>query len=248
MWDELPSGPERRGRPRFWPRSISEAGAATATFLLSAAVFSVAGLNALRGPEIDVLQADVFYLYRDGQGDRSELLLAVPVQIINEASRDYGDVLTNVRASFDGGRKNGAWFEVETLVDDVFTLSAEKDAAQCAIGSRCIAATGHLFIERNFELLDVNGAASRTEQLGFILSDNQCTGAQTRCAEFASYAAATRTLAQRRPVRLDLRLEFNNDGRKELTCVSTRDPKKLAAIFAYLETRRWTTIRCETAS
>lgn len=247
MWDELPSGPARRQSARSWGRFITEATAASASFMLSLAVFSVAGLNALRGPEMKVVPPESFLLYRDGSADRAQLVLAMEVRMINEANTAYGDVLVQANAGItvaDDGPTAG--FETDTLIEDVFTMTPEKQAENCSFGARCVVATGHLFIERPYKLLDIAGAASRTEQLGFTLGDHRCEAAQPAlCGRFDNFNTSVRHLRTSRPLSVELTLRFNGDGQKTVLCTSTSDPAKLAAIFNYLETRGWTTVTCE---
>jgi hypothetical protein len=253
VWDELPSGPPPRARRRFWPGSISEAGAAFATFALSLTVFSVAGLNAIRGPEITLIAPERMLLYREGEGDAATLTLALNAGIINEASGEFGDVMTGAELSFAPPADKPARFGLGALVELVNSpvpraQRAEWVSAQvrsCDVGVRCVATANALIIEREKRLLDVPGAGSRTEKLGFLLQTNQCAGPAALCAEFDGYRKTLATLKRQGQLRAYVTLRFNRDGEKRLACFGSVDPRKIDAVYGYLEDNGWATFACE---
>lgn len=253
MWDELPSADEpRRPRIRSWGRFISEAGAATATFLLSATVFAASGLSALRGPEIKVLPPDHIRLYRDGVGDKAVLSVAVDAKILNEASREYGDVMTASTVSLGTGATAPS-FRLETLVDMVLSPTPRAQARAwvaeqvraCRVGTRCVPTENLLVIETPAMLLDVPGAGSRSETLGFLLVDYKCAPETAPCRAFRTYEQSVAWLKARERITFTLALHFNNDGEKRIVCRSDRSAAEMDAVYTYLEMTGWADIPCD---
>lgn len=246
VWDELPSGRERRRDVRSWTRFITEAGAASASFMLSLAVFSVAGLNAFRGSQMVVLPVEQVLLYRDGVGDRATLSMALPVKMINAAGRDYGDVMVDAQVTIAPKRPGGALqFGLQTFVEPVFALDPNGPSPVCSYDVRCVALKGTWIIERPAALLDVPGSSSRTQWLGFRLESALCKGDSARCAQFYNFDSATRALGTGAGLRFDATLAFHGDGTFKVSCiVNEANQGGRAAIIDYLRSRGWTNLTC----
>jgi hypothetical protein len=115
----------------------------------------------------------------------------------------------------------------------------------CEVGVRCVATANALIIEREKRLLDIPGAGSRTEKLGFLLQSYQCEGPAVRCAEFDGYRQTLATLKRQGQLRAYVTLHFNRDGEKRLACFGSVDPRKIDAVYTYLEENGWATFACE---
>ena len=251
VWDELPSGPPPRERRRFWPRSISEAGAAFATFLLSLAVFSVAGLNAVRGSRIVMIQPEHVTFYRDGEGDASVLALALNLPMVNAASQDYGDVATEVQLVISPRRskKDAVRFRMDGFAEAVplgkgQEARAGRQADACPLGARCISNGTLVVTQRPRQLLDVPGGGSRTAALGFILLSLACEGPADACAEFRDFRSASAALQRRAGQHYRIQIRFHGDGVKEIDCRTGADPASFQGAFERLEDKGWATLPC----
>jgi hypothetical protein len=216
-------------------------------------VFSVAGLNAIRGPEITLAPPETMTLYREGDGDSASLSLVMDARIINEASGEFGDVMTDAWLSFAPPRTKPARFDFAALVELVHSPAPKPERAEwvatqvkaCAVGVRCVATANALIIERDKRLLDIPGAGSRSERLGFVLQNYQCKGPADRCAAFSSYRQAVAGLKARGQLRAYVTLRFNRDGEKRIACFGSVDPRKIAETYSYLEDNGWASFACE---
>jgi len=263
----------RRGRPRVTgtrqsdpsPRPsrlghflrILEAPSTVAAFLLSLGVFFLGGLQAVRGPEIVVLQPREMVLYRDAQSETADaLVIATELAMINTASDAYGDVATSVEltmADFEG-----AAFAYEASITPTFLRRGEDDRlADCPVSSRCILPVGPgspqdgeqpntrlLVIANQRDLLDVPGGSARANWISFALSD--CTGGTASCEGFSGFSEAVASLRQATSLRTTIDLSFHSDGQKTVICqMRFQDATHREAFFDFLEERGWVSFRCQ---
>ena len=249
MWDELPSGPKPKHDVRSWTRFITEAGAASASFLLALTVFSVAGLNALQGSKIVVLSPEQVLFYRDVGARSSVLLVAMPVRMINAAGQDYGDVVVSATAHLGGpDARNPAEFEYQAIVEPVFTANAAEQARACGVGVNCVATDKLLVAERPKRLLDVPGGSSRSEFLSFRLQSHLCSGSPS-CARYSDYRSVMQLLQNAQRLQITVKLRLNSDGEHSMVCViDDQAVGRRQAWIDYLEEEGWANLPCEQAS
>jgi len=231
-----PASPVRKRR-RF-PR-ITEAGVALVALLVSGTAFLINGWMYVRGSDMVLMQPDNWILYRDTGPYGADLYLAVPVQIVNAAGADFGDVVTRAEVQVSSGRKAPGVFPFSAISEPVPAAQVEEAVANCPQGARCIANTGFYVIERPAKLLDVPGGGSRSDYVTFQLSTNNCLGSTAYCRGFGNFDAAVASLrAEQEPViRLVVRFQF--DGDHSLECRLTPDKKLRSQIFDYLQVKGW---------
>lgn len=251
MWDELPSGRAHPRDLRSWGRFITEASAASATFLLSLAVFSFAGLNAIQGSRIILLPPEYLTLYRDGVGEAAVLGVVADVSMVNAASQDYGDVATDVRLSLQPRGEGGSSleFRMDTIADAIPLGRGQEALAQqqgesCPLGSRCVVNSGLVVIQRPKQLLDVPGGGSRTSSLGFLLVDYLCEGAVKVCKEFGAFPRSLEALKARPDFNVRIRMDFHGDGVKRVECRLQLTARQMEQVFDRLENRGWASLQC----
>lgn len=239
--------PLLQAKPRRRPR-VTEVTVAMAALLLSGSAFLInAGLY-LRGSEIAVLQPDHVFLYRDSGPYGSELWMAAPAAIINAARPDYGDVVTQASVAVSSSKAPPGRFRYGAVVEPVASTQVDRGVESCALGARCIPATGFYAVERPARLLDVPGGSSRFEYLAFQISDANCDGAPAYCATFNGFDAAVRTLRAQPALVFGVRLRFHFDGNKILECRLPAGAAYVKAVFDYLETKGWASVACAPAS
>lgn len=207
----------------------------TAGFTLSVTLALINAYYAARGSEIILQPAEQVILYRDGEGERAVLTLAMRLAMINAADSAHGDVLmkASVRA---GGRR--ASFGYSSEIKPVFS-STEAKPEDCPFGSRCVALPGLVAIEQGDQILDIPGGAVRSHYLAFPLIDWNCEGRD--CASFTDFTSAARTLAGR-PLDATVEVSFFSDGNRRMRCLAK--PIDLA----YLTKNGWMSMRCGMAT
>lgn len=224
------SAPPRK--PWYRKLTLSIAG-----FTLSVTLALINLFYAVRGSDIAVQPPAQLILYRDGDGAKGVLTLAVRLAMVN-ADASHGDVLMKAALSPAPGAPR---FDFLSTVKPVFT-SAPDAASRCDIAARCVAHPGLLMIEQEDQILDIPGGAVRGSYLTFPIVGWNCTAkAATACARYANFDAAADGLAGR-PLDVTIRLDFFSDGHRDLRCVT----KPLDA--AYLAQKGWSTLRCREAS
>lgn len=182
-----------------------------------------------------VLQpAEQVVLYRDGDGGKAVLTLAVRLAMINAADSAHGDVLMKARAAFGGHR---ASFAYSAEIKPIFT-AAPADKASCAFGSRCIALPGLLAIEQGDQIIDIPGGAVRSPYLAFPLTGWNCDGVD--CGLFADFDHAASRLAGA-PLEVQVTTSFFSDGERRLQCGAKR------VDLAYLRSKGWVSMNCRTS-
>lgn len=231
MDDETPA-------PRRWRSALRRPGwvnLATAGFFLSVTLALINTFYAVRGAEIVVQPPDQVLLYREGEGTRSVLNLAVRLATINAADSSHGDVLMDAQISFEG---RDARFAYTAEVKPVFGAGAQE-AEGCERGVRCVTLPGLEITEQSDGILDVPGGGVRNLYAAFALTGWNCEGKD--CAAFGDAAAAGGALAggQLKP---RVRLEFFDDGDRRVLCDTG------AIDLAYLAKTGWITLACERAA
>jgi hypothetical protein len=231
--------PQKRRR-RF---RITEAGVALIALLVSGSSFFINGMTYLRGSDMVLLQPDSWLMYRDAGPYGSDLYLSVPVQIVNAAGVDFGDVVTRAEVQVFSGRKAPGVFPITGLIEPVASTE-DADTLQCPQGARCITNTGFYVIERPAKLLDVPGGGSRSEYLNFQLSEANCLGSPVYCGRFQSFDQALAALRQEPlpVVRIVVRFQF--DGDHTIECRLTPSARDRGMIFDYLRDKGWTEQPC----
>ena len=233
---------EREHRRR---RRITEAGVALAALVISCAVFLVNGALFFRGSEMAVLEPETVLFYRDTGPNAASLWIALPAQMINAASADYGDVVTEADLAIGGRRGERGRFGYQALAEPVMSRDVAKSVADCPEGARCIANTGFYVIERPRTLLDVPGGASRAANLAFMVEAIDCTGEPAFCNSFRNFEDALAHLRSRTDPVLRMRLKFYFDGDEEVRCRLPADGARRQATFDYLQEKGWAQVPCE---
>lgn len=214
----------RIGRPRWLDL-------ATAGFLLSVTLALINAYYAARGSEIVVQPPDQVLLYRDGEGERSVLTLAVRLATINAADGSHGDVLMDAEVGFAG---HDARFAYTAEVKPVFGSGGAVEG--CAGGTRCVTLPGLAIAEQGDGILDVPGGGVRNLYAGFALTEWNCDGAD--CADFGHSSAAAQALASA-PLTVNIELEFFDDGKRHIRCEAGKID------LAYLTKTGWISLSCD---
>jgi hypothetical protein len=195
----------------------------------------------MRGPVVVVQPLDQVLLYRDGElvddpnGDEAILGVAVPLMMINAASAEHGDVMTEATLSIGQG---GGRYPYATLLLPIFTEDAPAAREKCEVGTRCIAFSDLVMVERTDEIIDIPGGSAKARYLSFHLLPLNCKGAPGPCARYPNFRKAVAAL-DGKPMSLRLEIDFHSDGRRVLTC----EVGKLD--LSYLKDNGWTAMRCE---
>jgi hypothetical protein len=227
--DIEPPAPSRR---RIWKPTLAQAG-----FIMSATLASINAYYAFRGSVMVVHPPNQVILYRDGEGDRAVLMLAVRLESINAADSSHGDVLTNATVK---PARGGPQFAYAGTIKPVFTSDADA-GKKCSVETRCVALKGLLAIEQQDEILSIPGGGVLGTTLVYPLTGWNCTGATAACARFGTFPAAVTAIAGK-PLDVRIKLSFYGDGTRELRCGT----KPVDA--HYLSTSGWTTMSCTQAS
>lgn len=236
-----PAAAPPRKRRRF---RVTEAGVALIALLVSGTAFFINGAMFVRGSDMVVLQPDRWVLYRDAGPFGADLYLSVPVDIVNAAGADYGDVIVRAEAQIFSGRKAPGVFPYTGLSEPVVTPRVEEGVAACPQGARCIANTGFYVIDRPAKLLDVPGGGSRSEYVTFQLTPENCLGSTTYCTGFKTFEGALATLRNEPEPVIRLVVRFQFDGDHSVECRLTKDAKLRGQIFDYLQEKGWTMQPC----
>lgn len=208
-----------------------------ATFVLALALALANAFYAFRGPVMVVQPPQQVVLYRDGEGENAVLTVAMRLAMINATDASNGDVVMQARVTPATGSPS---FGFAATVKPVFTN--DKDAAsKCDIGARCVALEGLLAIEREDEILDIPGGSVRSAYLAYPIVDWNCEGAKGDCAQFVDFNSAVEKLA-RTSSEFTVKVSFYGDGERTLTC------KGRGIDAAYLESRGWMTVSCDSAA
>lgn len=233
---------QRRSR---WLSVPQENVIAFAALALSLIVALINVYYAMRGPEVVVQPLDQVLLFRDGdladdptKPDSAVLTVAAPLMMINAASAEHGDVLTEarLRVGVDGGR-----YRYQTLVLPIFTQDAPAAREKCEVGTRCIVFDDLVLVERTDEIIDIPGGSAKSRYLSFPLGPFNCEGAAAACGRYPHFREALAAL-NGRATSLSLELDFHSDGRRVITCkVGKTD-------LSYLRDNGWTALRCEASS
>lgn len=208
-----------------------------ATFVLALALAMVSAFSALRGPVMVVQPAEQVVLYRDGEGDNAVLTLAMRLAMINATDASNGDVVMKAQISPATGAPS---FGHVATVKPVFT-NDEDAADKCDIGARCILLDGLLAIEREDEILDIPGGSVRAAYLAYPIVDWNCEGDKAACGQYVDFKSAVEKLS-RSASDFTVKVSFYGDGERTLTC------KGRQIDAAYLESRGWMTVSCDSAT
>jgi len=212
--------------------------------LVSGSSFFINGLVFLRGSEMVVLPPTDWVLYRDAGPYGSDLYLSLPVQIVNAAGADFGDVVIRGEVQIFSGRKAPGVFPYTGLVEPVPTPRVDAGMANCPQGARCIANTGFYVIERPAKLLDVPGGGSRSEYLTFQLSSANCLGSKGYCEQFQSFDTALAALRQEPKPVIRIVIRFQFDGDHTIECRLSPNARDRGQIFDYLRDKGWAMQPC----
>lgn len=235
MDDDPPMSPEQREEVRdAWHRRITIGAAGFFLAVMLAAINAVAGL---RGSVIVVQPPEQVILYRDGDGDKAVLTMALRLAMINAAGSEHGDVLMDSAIT---PIKGGPTFKFTGTVKPVFT-NAPDAADKCDIGARCISLPGMLAIEQGDEIIDIPGGTVRSPYLAYPVTDWNCQGATATCAGFANFDQAVSAIAKG-PSRFSVSVDYYSDGKRQLTCEGR------AVDLAFLRKVGWMTLSCKQAA
>ena len=232
-------------RKREWLSVPGENVIALCALVLSLTVAIINVYYAVRGPEVVVQPMDSVLLYRDGdlaedpaQPDSAVLSVAVPLVMINAASAEHGDVMTEatLRMAADGGR-----YPYQTLVLPIFTEDAPAAREKCEVGMRCITFDDLVLVERSDEIIDIPGGSAKSRYLSFPLLPFTCKGPAGPCKRYPHFREAVKAI-DGKPASIQLEVDFHSDGRRVLTCEVTR------ADLSYLKDNGWTALPCASST
>lgn len=238
-----PAPPPAPGRRRRFPR-ITEAGVALVALLVSGTAFLVNGWMYVRGSEMVVLKPDNYIFYRDTGPYGADMYLAVPLQIVNAAGADFGDVVVRAEAQVFSGRRAPGVFPYTALAEPVLARDVDAAVANCPQGARCIPNTGFYVIERTARLLDVPGGGSRSEYVSFQLTPENCLGARSYCDRFRHFDNALTALRNEEAPVIRVVVRFQFDGDHVVECLMTQDEKLRGEVFDYLAAKGWAQQPC----
>mgnify|MGYP000258717697 CR=1 FL=1 len=212
---------------------------ASAGFILAITLAAINAFYATRGSVVVVQPPEQLTLYRDGEGDRAVLTIAVRLAMINAADSQHGDVMMDASLSpIVGGPK----FRYGGTVKPVFTDRADAD--KCDVGARCIVLPGFLAIEQTDEIIDVPGGTVRGTYLYYPVAEWNCVAAKAKsaagCPQFANFEATMKTLGAK-PLTVTIDIDLFQDGARRITCTAPE------INVAYLRKQGWTTMSCGNA-
>lgn len=234
MDDDPPATPEERERIReAWYRRIT---IGAAGFFLAVMLAAINAFAALRGSVIVVQPPEQVILFRDGEGDKAVLTMAMRLAMINAADSQHGDVVMGATIAPVAG---GPTFKFSSTVNPVFTNDPNA-ASKCDIGARCITLPGLLAIEQSDEIIDIPGGAVRAPYLAYPVTDWNCEGDDKSCAQFRTFDQAIQRIAKG-PSRFTVSVDYFSDGKRQITCGGR------TADLAYLRKTGWMTISCDSA-
>ena len=194
---------------------------------------------AMRGPEVVVQRPDQVLLFRDAEagdetGEFAVLTVAVPMMMINAASAEHGDVMTEatIRLTADGGR-----FPYASMVLPIFTQDAPAAREKCEVGTRCLVYSDMVLVERTDEIVDIPGGSAKSRYLSFPLIPFDCEGPKPACGRYANFRQAVAAM-EGKPLSIQLEVDFHSDGRRVITCEVDR------LDLSYLRDHGWTALRC----
>ena len=239
----MPDAPAPQAQRRQRRFRITEAGVALIALLVSGSSFFINGLVYLRGSEMVLLPPDSWVMYRDTGPYGSDLYLSVPVQVMNAAGTDYGDVVVRAEAQVFSGRKAPGVFPISGLIEPVASVDPAT-AVDCPQGARCIINTGFYVIERPAKLLDVPGGGSRSEYLNFQLSIANCLGSKAYCDQFQTFETALKALRTEPLPVIRIVVRFQFDGDHTIECRLTPNGRERGQVFDYLHAKGWAMQPC----
>jgi hypothetical protein len=210
-----------------------------AGFFLAVSLAAINAISATRGSVIVVQPPQQVTLYRDGEGNKAVLTLAVRLAMINSADASNGDVLMDAHLS---PIPDGPVFGYGGTVKPVFTDNPDVD--KCDVGARCVALKGLLAIEQTDEIIDIPGGTVRGPYLYYPIAGWNCIEAKAKppamCAQFADFDTTVNTLSAK-PLSVRIDIDLFQDGSRQIYC------KAPAINAAYLKEKGWTTMSCESA-
>jgi hypothetical protein len=210
-----------------------------AGFFLAVSLAAINAVSATRGAVIVVQPPQQVILYRDGEGGKAVLTLAMRLAMINSADASNGDVLMDAHLSPVAG---GPVFAYGGTVKPVFTDN--PDADKCDVGARCVALKGLLAIEQTDEIIDIPGGTVRGPYFYYPVAGWNCIEAKGKpsatCGQFADFNTAVGTLAAK-PLSVRIDIDLFQDGKRQIYCMTS------AINAEYLKTRGWTALNCTTA-
>lgn len=223
----------RKERERWYKQiTIGAAG-----FFLAVSLAAINAVSATRGAVIVVQPPSQLFMYRDGQGDKAVLTLAMRLAMINAADSSNGDVLMAARVMPVSG---GPVFTYAGTMKPVFTEKPDID--KCDVGARCIAAQGLLAIEQTDEIVDIPGGSVRGPYLYYPIAEWNCEMPKRKpsvaCGQFANFDTTVNTLAAK-PMTVRVDIDLFQDGSRQIICKTT------AINVVYLRSRGWTALNCE---
>ena len=219
-----------------WYRQVT---LGAAGFFLAVTLAVINAFYAMRGSVLVVQPPEQIILYRDGEGDKAVLTLAMRVAMINAADSQHGDVLMDANIMPMTG---GPVFRYTGTMKPVFTNAA--DPGKCDIGARCVVLPGFLGIEQTDEIVDIPGGTVRGVYLYYPLAEWNCKAANKApskaCAKYADFETTLATLAGK-PLSGTVSVSLFQDGNRKVTCGAR------AIDVAYLRRTGWMAMSCDEA-
>ena len=186
---------------------------AISAFAMSLTLPLINAYYAVRGANIVVLPPEQILLYRDGEGDKAVLSLAMQLNMINSASSNYGDVMLDASIQPKAG---GPEFRYSSLVHPVFADTAAT-SGQCAFGSRCLSLPGLFMIELPDDLVSLPGGGAKQIFLSFPAASWNCVGKADQCAAYGTFDKALQAMGTH-PLDTKLTIRFHSDGHRDIRC------------------------------
>lgn len=219
-------------RRRIWKPNLAQAG-----FIMSVTLAIINAYYAFRGSVMIVQPSKQVILYRDGEGERAVLTLAVRSEMMNAADGAHGDVL--MAATIQLGRSTPQ-FAYSGEIKPVFTSGASSQEG-CALDTRCVSLPGLRTIEQEERILSIPGGQVLGATLVYPIAEWNCTGSAPDCSRYRDFSTAVAALGNK-PLEVTVRLKFHGDGTRTLRCQGN------PVDAGYLKGNGWMTMSCKTAS
>lgn len=214
-------------------------------FLLSL-VTAVANVwQAFRASEVTVQPIDEIYLYRD----HAVLTAAVRLTLVNKASANFGDVVTEVRLAIIGTNSpDRPVFVSDLTATPVYSEDSTRLVRECPPLTRCVRNGRFVVTEEHGRAFDVPGGSSRTQHIGFVLFSTYCAE-DASCQQYTSFDNAISQLQSEDEILFQVSAVLASDGTKIQTCrvrtQGTESQFRATTLARHLATEGWVALGCD---
>lgn len=216
--DQKPSESAKRWR-------FPEGTVGAAAFVLSLTIALISLIEALRGPEIDLVAPDQILAYKSN----SVLNFAIRVPMINKAS-GYNDMISRLTLQIERG---GPEFSFTEMVTPIFNdeQTAKGSKKHCLPTYRCQSFAQMAISQQSDDVVTVPAGGAHALYYGFELYCEKCTGYET-------FEKALEKLGGKE-LDIVISLSLYSDGERTITC------RAEPLIEERLLTAGWQTLTCE---